>query len=510
MVRTMRQDLQVSRRALIGGGLAAGAAAMMPALLRPAGAQDAAMIEELVIDLVAEPATLDPALTYATDGWSIVHSLYDSLVQFAPDGSVVGLLAELVEYPDPLLCRITLREGRTFHDGSAVDADAVANALAHIKDEATASQIAGNFGAVTNITVVDARTVELTLANPAPALGAQMAAWLLPFPASATASIGTMPVGSGPYKLVEWTAGSQIVLEANADYPADSVKGQAIANRVVFRFVPEASTRVADLLSGAAHIVRAVTPDLEQAVVDGGAQIVTQPVSGIAIVRFATDVAPFDNPKVRQALNHAVDVQGIIDALLGGHGRRLSTIFPEGGIGFDPALAPMAYDPELAKTLLAEAGVTELKTQLQYAATERADIPEAIAGMLAEVGVEVELVPTELATFNGQWKDAAAPAMRFMTWKPMFDPFTFVSLVVSNAGFLSRYSGAEVQPLVEAAAVAIDPVERAALYQQVSAALQADPAGIYLYDLTAIYGVAAAVTAWTARADEYVLPMVQG
>ena len=124
--------------------------------------------------------------------------------------------------------------------------------------------------------------------------------------------------------------------------------------------------------------------------------------------------------------------------------------------------------------------------------------------------VEVELVPSELATFNGQWKDPAAPPMRFMTWKPMYDPFTFLNLVVSSAGFLSRFASAEAQPLIEAGAVETDPVARAAIYQQVSAVLQADPVGIYLYDLTSIYGVASGAPAWTPRGDEYLIPTVQG
>jgi len=313
------------------------------------------------------------------------------------------------------------------------------------------------------------------------------------------------PVGTGPYKFVEWEQGDHITLEANLEYFTSSPKGQPIANTVTYRFVPEASTRVADLLSGSAGIIRTI-PDQAQPVEEGGATLSTQPVSGAAFVRIATDVEPFTDPHVRQALNYAVDVEAIIQALLLGNGQRLASLFVEGGLGYDPNLAPFPHDPEKAKSLLAQAGFADgFSTQLEHTTDANPDLIAAIAGQLAEVGIDVELLPRDQAAFNETWKDPNAAPLRFVTWRPLFDPYTLLSLVVSNQGFLSRYSSDAAQPLIDSAAIEPDPAKRAVTYQQLSRVLQDDPTAIYLYNLMALYGTAADVPEWTLRPDDYII-----
>ena len=504
--------LALSRRAFVGGSAAAAIASVMPSLLsHRASAQDATpaadLVDEIVIDLEVEPPTLDPALGDELNAWSIIHSVYDSVVDMSPTGEAVPLLAETVDFPDPLTCRIVLPAGRVFHDGSPVDSASVQRALDHIRDPKTASMIVDNFAPIDTVTVVDAQTIEFGLTAPAPYLPAQFAPWLVPFPESGVASLGQEPIGSGPYKFVSWTAGESIVVEANPDYPADSPKGQPIAKKVTFRFVPEPSTRVADLLSGSATIVRSIPPDQASAVTDGGAQVVTQPVTGISFIRVVNDVEPFVDPRVRQALNHAVDVDSIISSLLGGNGQRLATLFPEGGLGFDPNLAPLAYDPDLAKSLLADAGYADgFEVDFEHTADGDTTLLEAIVAMLSDVGIKATLVPVELATFNATWKEGAP--LRYLTWRPVNDPYTLLSLVFSNQGYLSRYSSDAAQTLIDSAAVETDPAKRADLYRQLGAVFQQDPPAIFLNSLVSLYGVAANAPAWTPRNDDYTIPTV--
>lgn len=391
------------------------------------------LLDELVIDLASEPDTLDPFYTYTADGWSIVHALYDAPVQFNAAGVMEMLAAQSLSFVDDLTIDIELRSGLMFSDGSPVTSESI---LAGVEAMASSdSQIKGNFGSIASVEAVDDLTARLTLSRPAPWLPAQIAVWLVLVSPDAIAAgkIAEQPLGSGPYRLVEWERGSQIVLEANPDYPVESPKGRPIAKRVRYRFVGDASTRVADLLAGASGIVRSVPVDQVASVENGGAQVVTQPLSGNAWIRIPTDVAPFSDPRVRLALNHAVDVQAIIDALLGGNGRRLANLFVPGGLGFDETLPPHAYDPALARALLAQAGVGDgFSTRLAYATSEREDVLEAIAGMLGEVGIDIELVGQEVATFNGGWTDPEAPELRFATWRPMVDPFNLLNLVFST------------------------------------------------------------------------------
>jgi peptide/nickel transport system substrate-binding protein len=228
-------------------------------------------------------------------------------------------------------------------------------------------------------------------------------------------------------------------------------------------------------------------------------------VTGIAFIRLVNNVEPFTDPRVRRALNHAVDVQAIIDALLKGNGARLASFFPEGGLGYDPDLEPMAYDPELARSLLAEAGYPDgFDTVFEHTTATRLDVVEAVAGMLREVGVNAELKPLEQATFNQTWKESAP--LRYVSWRPLNDPYTLLNLMINENGFLSSFSSDTLQTLIEAAAVETDAEARAALYRELGTALQADPPAIFLNSLVALYGVAADAPAWTSRPDDYTIP----
>jgi peptide/nickel transport system substrate-binding protein len=502
------------RRSFLGlAGLGGLTLAAWPHLARYAHAQDG-LLDELVIDLSTEPGTLDPALTYEIDGWSIVHSVYDSLYQYNAEGALEPLLAQSAPtLLDPQTYEIRLRPDVTFHNSEPLDAKAVAFSVSHIVDEKTGSQIAGQFAVISEVKEIDPLTVHLVLSQPAPWLPAQIAAWLaiLPPQYAAANDFTAKPVGTGPYSFGEWKPGEHVTLELNPNYFADSPKGRPIARRVVYRFVPDASTRVADLLAGTARLVRNVPVDQVQSVEDGGATVQAVSVSGSAWIRVPNDVAPFIDVRVRQALNYAIDVDAIRNALYAGHGQRLPNFFAPGGLGFDPTLAPYPYDPDKAKALLAEAGFADgFETALDYTVSDRQDLAEAVAGQLAEVGIKVKTQAQEVAAFNATWKDASAAPLRLVTWRPLFDPYTLLSLLVSNQGFLSRYNSATVQPLIDAFATETDLAKRAEVARQLGKALFDDPAAIYLFNLTALYGVASDVTAWTPRADDYIIATARG
>jgi peptide/nickel transport system substrate-binding protein len=500
-------SLPVTRRTLVQmSAVGAMFAALATLVSRDVAAQES--VDEIVIDLETEPPTLDPALANDLNAWSVVHSIHDSVVHIAADGSVEPLLATKVEFTNPRVLRIELPADRTFHDGSPVDAESVQRALAHIRNPDVASQIVDNFSRIETVRIVDSLTIEFGLSAPAPYLLAQLAPWLTPIPESTIPTIGTAPIGAGPYRFVSWSPGESLELEANPDYPADSPKGRPIAQRVRFRFVPESTTRVADLLSGGADIVRAVQPDQIAAIEDAGAQVITQPVTGISFVRIVNNVEPFTSPDVRRAMNFAVDVPAIVDALNHGYGAPLASLFPEGGLGYDPDLDPIPYDPDQARSLLAAAGYPDgFEVDFEHTTDTRLDVIEAVAAMLGDVGIRVTLKPVELATFNATWKESAP--LRYISWRPLNDPFTLLNLVVNENGFLSSFSSPAVQGLIEEAAEESDPERRAQLYRDLSRALQEDPPAIFLSSLVAHYGVAADAPAFTTRPDDWTLPTLR-
>ena len=466
----------------------------------------------VTIDLPVEPTTLDPALTYDANGWSVIHSLYDSLVAYDTNGTLQPLLAESWDVSDPLALTFRLRPDVTFHDGSQLTAADVVATIAHMQDPETASQAASNFAVVTATEAVDDLTVRLTLAAPAPYLLAQIAAYLAIVPTSAVATgtdLSSAPVGTGPYRFDGWDRGQELRLVANPDYASGALKGWPLAETASFRFVNDPSTRVADLLSERAGIVRDVTVD-DVATVDESdtATIVVAPVSGLLFVRIATDTAPFDDPRVRRALNLAVDVDGIVATLVGGSGQRLATLLDRTSLGHEPSLPPYAYDPDRAIELLTEAGLGGgFETTLEVTTSDSQVIAQAIAGQLAMVGITVTVKVIERSEFDATYAEPTAAPLRMVTWTPMFDPYSLLGLVVASDGFLSRYANPAADALIATGATATDPADRADAYRQLGTLLHDDPPAIFLYNLTSRYGVANTVSGWQPRPDEYILPV---
>ena len=495
-----------TRRSLIGTAATIG---LLPGLAQSRQATPAAGLEpEMVIDLSGSPDSLVPANTYSTRDWSVVHAIYDSLLDFGPEGDILPQAAESFETDDAVTFRVKLRTGMTFHDGSPVTTAAIARNVRHIQE--ADSQISELYDVITEVREIDDLNAEIICSEPAAWLPSQMVVWGVLLPESATKdSLATAPIGSGPYMFEEWVQGSHISLTRNPDYPSGTPKGDPMAERVVYRFVPEAATRVADLSTGQAHIIAEIPPDQIAGIEQGGHAAITSSMLGTAFIRIASDVPPFDDPRVAQALNYAVDVQTIADVLIGPKARRLASVFPDPrGLGFDEALNPFSFDPDRAKALLAEAGLGEgIDAELEIVAGSRLDVVEAVVAQLADVGVRLTIVSSELAAFNQGWPDAEAPALRFATWRPMYDPFTFLRLVISSAGFLSRYSNPKADGLITAAAIEPIADAREAIYHGLAREMQTHPAAIYLWNLVSTVGVSSAITGWEPRGDEYLLPL---
>ncbi len=522
-IRTI-DDWNLSRRELlaaIGAGFGATVASHSVAGAQSPSASPMATppdrVESLTIDLSSEPNSLDPATTYDANGWSIVHSVYDSLLQYDNDGNLQLLLAEHWEWTSPTTIAVGLRPNIAFHNGEPLTSKAVQFSLGHITADETASQVAANFKVIESFNAIDDLHFELVLSQPAPWLPAQIAAWLAILPPDyATGNdFARNPVGTGPYRFDQWLAGQAVELSVNEDYFPESPKGTPIADAVTYRFVSDASTRVADLLSGSAQIVAGVPVDQAATIEENGALALTEAVSGSAFVRIANTVEPFTDPRVRIAMNMAVDVQSIIDALLGGNGTPLANLFVPSSIGYDAGLSPYAFDPDQANALLQAAGLENgFSTSMDVSASERLDITQAVAAQLGDVGIDTGVTQKELAVFNApdQWSGEAKDAaeLRLITWRPLFDPYTLLSLMFSENGFLSRFDDPVIDGLIGAFSSEADPEKRAAIGRELGKEMHDNPAAIYLYSLTAIYGVAKDAPEWSPRADEYVIATRRG
>ncbi|HEU0164192.1 MAG TPA: ABC transporter substrate-binding protein, partial [Thermomicrobiales bacterium] len=264
----------------------------------------------MTIDLSGEPESIDPAIAYAPRDWSIVHSIYDSLVQFGPNGEIVPLAAETFTFSSPTTIDITLRQGVKFHDGSPLDTKAITRTVQHLND--SNSMVKDLFTVITKVDEIDDLHAQITLSSPAAWLPAQMVAWFALLPDGFTPdSLVKAPIGTGPYTFREYKVGSEITLDRNDDYTWGSPKGNSISDSAVYRFVSEPATRVADLATGSADIIIEIPEDQKSAIESNGATAVEASLVGSAWIRLISDQKPFDDARVRQALNYAVDVQSI-------------------------------------------------------------------------------------------------------------------------------------------------------------------------------------------------------
>jgi peptide/nickel transport system substrate-binding protein len=468
------------------------------------------LLPELVIDIAGAPDSIDPALAYAPRDWSVVHALYDAPITIDRDGRIVPLAAESFEAIDEVTWELKLLPGQRFHDGSPVTVEAVARSLDHILT--SESQAAGLFQGISGFEVLDALTCRLVTDVPSPWLPAQIAVYLVLLPEDLDpASLQDSPNGSGPYRLESQEAGVSISLVRNPDWVTTGAKGWPIAERVTYRYVTEVATRIADLTTGAAHLVTEIPHDQMEAIAASGAEPVEVAVVGVQFIRIAADVEPLNLPEVRRALNLAIDAEAIAQALVSPEAHRLASLFPDvRALGFDPNLPPIPFDPDLARELLATAGVESLDLVLEVTTGARLDIAEAIAAQLADIGVNVTVKVSDYATFNATWGDPSAPALRLVSWAPVFDPQSLLGLVFASDGYLSRYSNMDVDELIAAGGLESNESARQALYQILAEVMQTDSPAIFLWNLTSGYGVDPAAAAWDARGDDLVLPLTVG
>jgi peptide/nickel transport system substrate-binding protein len=238
----------------------------------------------------------------------------------------------------------------------------------------------------------------------------------------------TKPIGTGPYKVVSWTLNDRLTLEAHDQY----WRGKVQPKNLVIRPIADPATRAAELQSGGVDII--VSPSTAQVVElekNPAIEVLSSKGSRVIAYCFNQTKPPFDNPKVRLAMNYAVDRQALLDTLLEGRGVLLTGPLIKGWIGYDPAIKPHPYDPARAKALLAEAGVgsglTTSWKHTQGTFPADAELAAAVAGQLRAVGVNLELIPTSYGQIQKDLADGNFDGMISGSWATQADPDSYLN-----------------------------------------------------------------------------------
>lgn len=478
------------------------------ALVFAGGGQEAPAREntdQIIVAIGAEPGSLDPIAMASAPAATIVEHVAESLIYLAPNGDLVPrLVTEWEAAADNLSWMLSLREGVVFHDGTPFDAEAVKLNLDRFLDPDSAAPFAFLLSEVSSVDVVDQYTVRLNLERPfAPIishLSHSFIAMLSPAQIAATPAGETVmePIGTGPYRLVEWRRGEEVVMEINEDY-----YGSAPAiNRTIFRFVPEDAARVVALETGEVDVIMNLPPTDALRLVDDPDINVEYPSSvRVLYVGFNVSSGPFADQRVRQALNYAINKDAIVNNVLQGSGQ-VSTA-PIVPAVFGHAVAgPYEYDPARARELLAEAGYADGFEVEFYHPTGRypldATIAEAVQGMLAEVGITANLQTLEWSSYLATMRVAPEDALQDMhmfgwgtvTLDADYGLYAlFHGSEAAPAGWNTTYYGDEtVDALLSEARTIPDRDERSAIYDEAIGIIWEDAPWLFLHDVGQING----------------------
>jgi peptide/nickel transport system substrate-binding protein len=336
----------------------------------PAAAGTPANGGTLMVGNIEDPNSLDPHKTIMATASGIMTWIYDRLFYIGDDGLPHGRLAESWEVSeDNLVLTVKLREGRTFTNGEAVNAEAVAYTFTRLMNPETAAPAAEQAGTLQTVTALDEYTVEFVFEEPyAPFFFAASGAYMGILPPVATEEMGEefgrSPIGSGPFMFAEWTPGQQIVLERNPDYVnvRENIanQGAPYLDSIIFKTIPELGTRIAALETGEINVMGLTRESVPQFENNPAFQIIqATETASLNFVEFNYKRAPFDNPLFRRAFGLAIDKEAIVAGAYGGFGTLNYNPYPNGNPGYDPALGEefgMKYDPEAAAALFEEVG----------------------------------------------------------------------------------------------------------------------------------------------------------
>lgn len=458
----------------------------------------------VTIAIGSEPTTLDPQQRDDGAERAVTDNIFETLLERTTDGTLVpGLAAEMPSQIDDLTWEFKLKPGVTFTNGEPFDAASVVASVTRIIDPAYNSEQMAYFGTIEGAEVVDDLTVHIKTSGPDPVLPARMY-WMkmVPTTYAADEQFGRAPAGTGPYMLSEWAPGEGITLVRNDSYWGEAPE----IDDVTYRFIGEAGTRLSGLMAGELDLIRNLYPEFAAAVPKA---ITTQGLETSTLI-LSTANPVMEDPKVRRALNLAIDRSALAESLFVGnaipvHGQLVN---PK-SFGFNESLPQYAYDPEAARALIEEAGATG-KTITLVGESGRwlkdRELIEAVGAYWSEIGLDVDIHIEEFGEYLNQLFDKEyRPDAIFVTNSDeLLDadrPLT--AGLEYNASYASNVDE-EMAAKIQAARTETDVEARKALYAEITQkAFELD----YLAPLLNqedIYGLSERLE-WTPRIDAKLL-----
>ena len=434
-----------------------------------------------------DPRTLDPALATDVPSGRAVSYVFDGLTRFTPEARLEPALAERWDAsPDGRVYTFHLRRGVRFHDGTPFVARHVVRTFHRVLDPATKSTgpwvlypIAGardfadrKAASIRGIEAPDDSTVLITLDQP---LAIFLKLLAMPVASIVPDSVGAdfreRPVGTGPWKFVEWRHDDYLLFAKNPDYFDGAPKTDSLRARII----REPSTAVAEFEVGNVDLLYVPEPETRrwEQTDERNATLAAAPALRLWYVGINTTRGPLRDVRVRQAINHAIDVGIILDRLVGGRGRRAAGVIPPVLDGADTLRAPYTHDIGRAKRLLTQAGFPNgIDLELWHSDNESfSRVAQTIQSYLGEADIRVKLVQREAAAMRAAARNGETDLV-LKDWYadyPDAENFLYPLLHTANRGIggnVSFYSNPEFDRLVDQARVELDSARRVQLYRR--------------------------------------------
>lgn len=493
-VRRMRCN---NRTRLIGVGLAVLALGSLSACGATSSSTGAGGATTLTFGVDGTVPNIDPVLADNSTVDESVVPMYESLVDYDPDGTLSGRLAKSWKVaPDAKSVTVILREGAKFHDGTAVTAKDVKYTFDRAKELGVG--VAQYLSDYDSTQVVSDTEAKINLKSPSSLfLGGLAKVYVLNSALveknagndQAQSWLATHEAGSGPYTLADFKPNRQIIFDKDKNFTGVvNAKG---ADKIVYRLIAESSTQREEMLAGNIDVADGIEPqDLDSVLADGRQTSVELAKPQGIYVYFNTQRAPFDDPQVREGIRLAYDYQAHVKTILGGHGAVATGVAPA-VMSCRPDLQPFAQDLAKAKELLAGVAASGETLHLAYQtfASEFTDAATALQSTLRELGVKVKLVTVDYPTYIEDLKSVKTTPDMAIVWDNPPTPDVgsllttrYGSKFVQTATNFGQYSNPKVDALLDQAQTTANESARCDLYKQVQQLLVDDSASMPIAD----------------------------
>jgi peptide/nickel transport system substrate-binding protein len=437
---------------------------------------------EVILGITQEPAIFDPHMVEAAGDEEILFNIFEGLVKCTSTGEFVPALSTSYTISeDAKMYVFTIRQGVTFHNGEAMTTEDVVYSLSRAAGLDTGSPLKPVLADVKSVEVTGDFEVTVTLNKPDAELIAFFNVAIIP---KSVADIDKAPIGTGPFKFVSYSVGESVVLEKNESYWQEGVP---YLDKVTFKITADIDAAFMELRSGSIDIFPYLTSDKADQLKDDY-NILSGDANMVQIFALNNAVEPFNNPKVREAMNYAVDREELISLLMDGFGTKLVTgMSPAMGDYYNTSLdGSFPYDVDKAIALLTEAGFPDgfsatIKVPSNYQIHMKT--AEILAAQLSRAGIDIEIVSVDWATWLEDVYTNRNYQATVIALTSEYAPRDVLSRYVSDAdsNFIN-YSNPAYDETFSLITTELDETKRIELYMDLQSYLLTDSASVYLQD----------------------------